>query len=138
MDKDLGYGRKLNGTEYDQRMVALHTNLPSNLSSEMERQVRRQELDITIDYRLGCNFPKEKREKLWEIQERIEKKRLRLIAKYLLSFVWKKLFIKGTQDLARELVAEYATVLSAEEMEQYFGKTEMENPTLPINPENFK
>ncbi len=138
MNTGLNYGPRLSGEEYDKRVVALHANLPTVLSREMERQVRRDELEITIDYRLGCAFPKDKRDLLWKVQERVEKKRVRLIFKYIFRRIFKKVFVHGARNLAGYLVDEYAKVLSQEELEMFFGKEEAENPTLPIDMENLK
>ena len=137
MDKRVDYGERLSGEEYDRRVVALHENLPPTLSPEEEKQVRRRELDAMIDYRLGRDFPKEKRNQLWKIQERIEKKRLSLMLKYLFRHLFRKNFLQSTQNLAGYLVDEYAEVLSREELESFFGKEEVDNPALPVNNEHF-
>ncbi len=133
----MDYGVKLSGEAYDQRVVALHENLPPVLSPEMEREVRRQELDAMIDYRLGCDFPREKREQLWKIQEEIEKKRISLMFKYLFKRLFKKPFIHSAQNLAGYLVDEYAKVLSRQELEMFFGKEEVSDPALPVESGHF-
>ena len=138
MSVDLDYGTRLSGEEYDKRIVALHANLPPVLSTEMERKVRREELEITIDYRLGCNFPKYKRDMLWKVQEKVEKKRIFLIFKYLFRHIFKKNLVRSAQNLAGYLVDEYAKVLSQDELEMFFGKNEVENPNLPIDIEKFQ
>ena len=129
----MDYGTNLSGEEYDKRVVALHENLPHALSREMEKQLRREELEAMIDYRLGRNFPKEKRDLLWKVQERIEKKRTLLMLKYLFRHFFKKSFVQSAQNLAGYLVDEYATVLSKEELEMFFGKNEAADPALPID-----
>lgn len=133
----MDYGVKLSGEEYDKRVVALHENLPSTLSREMERQLRREELEAMIDYRLGCNFPKEKRDLLWKVQERIEKKRTLLMFKYLFRHLFKKSFVQNAQNLTGYLVDEYAKVLSKEELEMFFGQNEAADPALPIDMNNL-
>lgn len=138
MSVNLDYGPRLSGEEYDKRIIALHANLPPILSPEKERLVRREELEITIDYRLGCNFPKYKRDMLWKVQEKVEKKRVLLIFKYLFRHIFKKALVRSAQNLAGYLVDEYAKVLSPDELEMFFGKNELENPNLPIDIENLK
>ena len=138
MNTELDHGPCLLGEEYDKRIVELHANLPSTLSSEMERQVRRKEMDIAIDYRLGCNFPNHRRDQLWEVQERVEKKSGRLMFKYMFRRFFLKDFAQSAQNLAGYLVAEYAKVLSQKELEQYFGKDEARNPALPIDLDSLK
>ncbi len=131
------YGTKLSGEEYDKRIVALHENLPPTLSREMERQLRHDELETMIDYRLGCNFPKEKRDMLWKVQERVEKKRTLLMLKYLFRHLFKKSFVHSAQNVAGYLVDEYAKVLNKEELEIFFGQNEAADPALPIDMNNF-
>ena len=138
MKTELDHGLCLSGEEYDKRIAALHANLPPTLSPDMERQVRRKEMEIAIDYRLGCTFPKHRRHQLWEVQERVEKRRVRLIFQYLFRRFFSKGFARSAQNLAGYLVDEYAKVLSREELEQYFGKDEVRNPALPIDIENLK
>ena len=133
----MNYGTKLSGKEYDKCIVSLHENLPSLLSREMERQLRRDELEIMIDYRLGCNFPKVKRDLLWKVQERTEKKRTLLIFKYLFRHLFKKSFVHSAQNLAGYLVDEYAKVLSKEELEMFFGQNEVADPALPVDMNNL-
>ena len=137
MNTELDHGVCLSGEEYDKRIVDLHENLPPTLSPNMERQVRRQEMDIAIDYRLGCNFPKHRRDQLWEVQEQLEKRRVRLMFKYLFRRFFSKVLARRAQDLAGYLVDEYAKVLSREELEKYFGKDEARDPALPIDLENL-
>lgn len=138
MKTELDHGLCLSGEEYDKRIVELHAILPPTLSPEMERQVRRKEMEIAIDYRLGCNFPKHRRDQLWEVQERVEKRRGRLMFKYLFRRFFSKVFAHSAQNLAGYVVDEYAKVLSREELEKYFGKDEVRNPALPIDIENLK
>lgn len=137
MSTELDHGPCLSGEEYDKRIVDLHKNLPPTLSREMERQVRRQEMDIAIDYRLGCNFPKHRRDQLWEVLKRVEKRRGRLMFKYLFRRFFSKVFARSAQNLAGYLVDEYAKVLSREELEKYFGKDEARDPALPIDLEKL-
>lgn len=134
----MSHGPCLSGEEYDKRIVDLHENLPPTLSPEMERQVRRQEMDIAIDYRLGCKFPKHRRDQLWEVQNQVEKRRGRLMFKYLFRRLYSRAFTRNAQNLAGYLVDEYAKVLSREELKKYFGEDEARDPALPIDLENLK
>ena len=133
MGAHLDYGSRLSGEAYDKRIVELHQNLPPTLSSEMERRVRREELEAAIDYRLGRNFPKDRRDKLWETEERIEKRRIRLMFKYLFKNLFRKLFLHSAQSLANYVIEEYAKVLNRDELEMFFGKDELEHPSLPVD-----
>lgn len=104
----------------------------------VESRVRRQELDLSIDHRLGCAFPSERRELLWKIQERIERKRLWLAFRSLLSGIFSRPLVSGAQKLAEDLLREYAQVLTPEELEVYFNLRQGEQPSLPVEGNSFK
>lgn len=138
MRNDLGYGPRISGEEYDRRIIALHRDLPPVPGRDEEVAVRRKELDLAIDHRLGLDFPRDKREALWAIQERIEKKRGRLILKHLLGKLFSRGLVQDAQDLSRYLVKEYEKVLSQKELECFFGREEVRNPGLPVDLEHLK
>ncbi len=95
--------------------------------------MRRQELDLAIDHRLGRDFPQERREALWAIQQRIEKKRLRLGLKYLFRKLFAKSLARDAQGLAGYMVDEYAKAMTKTELESFFGLQEGQRPALPID-----
>ena len=127
------YGSRLTGEEYDRQIVALHSGLPAIPSREQDRQVRRAALDLAIDHRLGRNFPRDRRNALWAIQERLERKRVRLMATYLLKRLFGKSLVPQARGLAGYVVDQYATVLSPAELESFFGADEVRSPNLPVD-----
>jgi hypothetical protein len=100
--------------------------------------VRRRELELAIDHRLGRDFPLERREALWAAKERVEKKRLRLGVKFLVKRLFAKNVNKEAQGLAGYMVDEYAKVLNAAELESFFGLKKGERPELPIDIDELK
>lgn len=131
--EDLGHGPRLSGAEYDRLIVALHEDLPEVPSREQDRLTRQKELHLTIDYRLGKNFPAKQREALWNVQERVERKRGRLLWKYLVRKLIGGSINREAQGLAGFLVDEYAKVLNQAELECYLGEEEVGRPGLPID-----
>jgi hypothetical protein len=129
----LPYGPRLGDDEYDRRVVALHTGLPAAPDREQRRRVRRAELELAIDHRLGRDFPRERREALWAVAERIERHRLRLFLGHLLRRLFPAALARAGQRMASFVVAEYATVLRPEELEAYFGADEVRAPGLPVD-----
>jgi len=138
MNDDLGYGPRLTDEEYDKQIIELHRGIPPTLSKEQELQIRRQELELAIDHRLGRDFPRSKRETLWAIQQKVDKKRFRLIFKYMLRKFFASSLARDAQGLAGYLVHEYAKVLSQKELESFFGAEEARHPALPIDLEQLK
>lgn len=138
MNVDINHGPRLTGEEYDRRITKLYSGLPPAPSKAQEKQIQRQELDLAIDHRLGQDFPLSRREALWAIQLRVEKKHFWLMFKYFLRRFFAKRLARDAQGLAGYLVDEYAKVLSQAELKSYFGKEESRNPTLPIDLEQLK
>ena len=138
MSNDINHGPRLTDEEYDKRIIKLHSELPPELTKEQDRQIRRQELELAINHRLGRNFPPHRREALWDAQQRVEKKRLKLIFKYLLRRFFAKSLARDAQGLAGYLIDEYAKVLNKTELENFFGTEEARRPALPIDLERLK
>ena len=138
MDSDLGYGPCISIEEYEKKTHDLYNQLPPEPSREQDEQVRRHELELTIDHRLGINFPHERREALWAVQQQVERKRLWLIGRYLLKCILPSSIAKGAQQLADGVVKEYSKVLSRKELEHFFGESETQHPALPIEPQRLK
>lgn len=132
-DEAHGYGPRLTGEEYDRRIVALHSGLPAIPSREEDRRVRRAALDLAVDHRLGRDFPRDRRNALWAVQERLERKRIKLMATYLLKRLFGQSLAPQARGLAGYVVDQYATVLSPSELEKFFGVEEVRSPGLPLD-----
>ena len=133
MQPEPEYGPRLSNEEYESRILDLYRNLPPMPSADQDREVRRQELDLAIDHRLGQNFPADRRSALWAAQQSIEKKRLRLGMKYLLRRLTTAFFSRNAQSLAGYAAEEYAKVLSPEELKRFLDLKEGEPPVLPVD-----
>jgi hypothetical protein len=125
------HGDRLSEAEYERRVVALHAGLPPNPPKECQRELRRAELDLAIDHRLGRDFPLPRRRDLWEIQERVERRRKRLVFRLLLDIVRTGSLERGANRLARDTVAAYGRVLTPGELDAFFGEAEARDPRLP-------
>jgi len=130
---DLGHGSRLSDREYEQQIVALYDGLQPSPGKETEAKIHRRELDLTIDHRLGKDFPEARRDELWNIQQRVEKKRLRLMFHWLLHFISYRWLYARANKLAGYLVDEYAQVLTKDELQAFFDLGENERPALPID-----
>lgn len=133
-DRDLGFGPRLSDAEYQRRIAELYA-LPNDGSDEADQALRRKELDLRVDHRLGCYFPKERRAALWQVQQRVEKKRLSLAFRHFMRQMLNKLLVHDTQRLARFAADEFAQVLSRSELERFLGVSDASNPQLPIDRE---
>lgn len=122
----LSHGRKLTRHEYERAVVQLFQEADGiGKTPEERRQLRRKELELMIDHRLGMDFPRTRRDALWQVQEGIERRRVRMLAKSLAVRLLPRLLgERRAADLARQLMAEYAQVLSPEEMLALLGPLE--------------
>lgn len=107
-------------------------------TKEQDEAVRQAELNLAIDHRLGREFPSERRQALWAIRQRVEKRRLRLGLKYLFRRLFGKNLARDAQGLAGYMVDEYAKVLDEAELESFFGLRKGERPKLPIDLDQLK
>jgi len=133
---DLGHGPRLTDEEYDRRVVGLHEGRPPMPSREEDRALRRAELELAIDHRLGRDFPAARRERLWQVLEQVERRRLRLVGRYLLGrlFTREKGPAKSANRLAGWMVDHFADVLDPRELESFFELGGAE-PRLPVDVE---
>lgn len=116
----LPYGRRISDEEYDRRVVALHTSAAVH-RNDRGKELRRAELNLALDHRLGQDFPAERRRLLWQAQERIDRHRRRLAVHSLLGMVRTRSIEGAATGLARDLVRAYAQVLTRAELDAFFG-----------------
>lgn len=138
MVKDLGYGECISGKEYDRRIVELHSHASPMPSKEEDREIRRKELNLAIDHRLGVKFPQNRRDQLWEVMEHVERRRLSLGLKYVFKKVlMRKAVSRGLVDkangLAGIMVDEFAKILNTQELYRFFQLKPGEQPSLPVD-----
>ena len=138
MDDDADYGPRLSGVEYDRRIVQLYDRSPSKTTREQNRSLIRQELELRIDYRLGQEFPRNRRDDLWRVQQRVERRRLWFGVQYVLRHISRRRVSADAQQLAAGVVKEYARVLSRTELALFLGENEARNPALPTHPDRTR
>ena len=139
MSTDLpDHGPRLSDEEYERRVVGLHQGRPPMPEADEDRWLRRQELDLAIDHRLGERFPQARRDALWAVCERIERRRLRLGVAHLVRRLLPRRLARQAQGLAGAMVSEYAKVLNAHELRSFFSLAEGEVPMLPIDSEQIR
>lgn len=126
------YGSRLTVTEYERRLVELHRGLSPEPTAAVDAELQRRVLNLSIDHRLGIAFPRERRAALWAVHHRLEKRRLWLALRYYLRKVLPRGDAPGDQHFAREVFDEYATVLSARELEAFLGVADRASAALPI------
>lgn len=132
MGNEINHGSRLSERDYERRIVDLYSRAPEHAAADEE--LRRRTLDLTIDFRLGREFPAARRDALWKIQTTVEKRRFRMMLSWLSHAMPFSLLHGRANDLARYLVSEYATVLTDEELALFFDLKKNERPVLPVDP----
>lgn len=127
------HGPVISDAEYERRIAALYEGLPPLPSREIERGIRRRELDILIDHRLGSRFPRERRDALWEAQQRVEKRRLRLGLHAFVKAILPGGFERHAQGLAGFVVREFGKVLDEAELRRFFDVGAGRPAALPFD-----
>jgi hypothetical protein len=79
------------------------------------------EFDLAIDYRLGRNFPRERRRMLHAIRERFDNERSRLVHLLSAGRVDEDAFRQRLQVLVDAMAARYADVLMPQEYGEFIG-----------------
>lgn len=133
----VNYGPRLTDEQYDKSLVDLHKDLPPVISQKLQQQISQQELNLAIDYRLGLGFPSQKREAMWSVKQRVERRLLWMMTKYLLRRFFAKSLVRDARGFAGYLVDAYRKVLTDEELKQFFGE-DADNPTLPVELDQLK
>lgn len=112
------YGKKITKQEYE----ALIVNLFENSKNIGEQDLKKAELNLHIDYRLGKNFPNDRREKIWEIYSGIDDKIFKRKAKILiLTILPNALRNYFWSNFIHSMEKEFLCVLSKSELESLFG-----------------
>lgn len=117
------YGVRLSQAEYERRLVALYSGGPP-LPSEAQTRKRDQiELHLLVDYHLGMEFPKSRREQLWQAKQKLDARRGWHLFLGLLTRPW-----DAGSVMMRAQVREFSQVLNAAELLAF----------LDLSPEDLK
>lgn len=119
MGQAVEFGRRISGEEYDRRVAELYNGVPAVPDEKLDLELRRRELDLQIDHRLGVEFPVERRKRLFEVQRELDRVGPVSLLRYALGLVMPWFLLRHSRLLARDTVRAYAKVLSEEELRQF-------------------
>lgn len=100
--------------------------------------VMQKEFYLLIDYRLGEDFPLQRRASLWEILTRVRKQQIRTRIKYLFRMIRGKIFVSELQSLIDIVANEFALHLNQDEYLALLGEEFGHCPKLPLDPTKLK
>lgn len=116
----------MNEKEYMKRVSSLFEKIRAESAANEEEETlfkryRDAEFDLTVEYRLGPDFPTERREALRAVYQQVQNHTEELRKKYLSGDLQKQEFVDLMQSSTADTVKKYATVLTQEEIAAFFG-----------------
>ena len=126
------HGPTMSQSAYMEAIDALYAdfaNAPAK--TKIPDEVLRKELELTIDHRLGIFFPRERRNHLWLVQQRIAENYLRFgkvkaLVYWLVSFVRPQVLVNKLEELNQFAVTELESAFTKEELIAFAGGPEIE------------
>lgn len=128
----LKYGPTMSVQAYQDAITALYSAYEGKpAKTKIPETVLRKELDLTIDHRLGVFFPRERRNHLWLVQQRIADNYLRFgkwkaIMYWLVSFIRPQMLTAKLEELNEFAVQELESAFTKEELIAFAGGPELD------------
>jgi hypothetical protein len=104
-------GEKLTRAEYEARVIELHASGSPMPSESQELAIRRAELNLLIDHKLGAELSRERRDALWMEQARVDR---HLPWRVLVGFL--KHPTHPSDEIAKSQVRAFANILTPVEL----------------------
>lgn len=130
------YGQKISDDKYRSSTIILavvHSATPKESGSAY----RKKQLSLDIDYKLGQDFPVDRREQLWKSVQKHEKYRIGLMIVGGVANIFGLRWFTGKiiQHLVKSIRNAYLKVLSLEDTNAILGP---DSETLPLGAVNEK
>lgn len=132
----------MNEKEYMERISGLYEKIRAESAANEEEAILFEryhdaEFDLTVEYRLGQDFPAERREALRAIHQQVQNQTEELRKKYASGDLREREFLDLMQASTTDMAEKYATVLTQEEMTAFFGHGEGAYK-LPFSSDEFE
>ena len=121
--------------DYLERLGGLYATLKSEMPQASDEEIfsiyREREFDLTIDFRLGTDFPEERRRAL-KIYQRQVLRHMEELKSYLAAGKMAAIdYGQAIQRLVKQMKTELAELLNKKEMEALWGQG---FPGIPLDP----
>ena len=110
----------------------LRSEMPQASDQEIFETFRQREFDLTLDFRLGEEFPIERRQALKEIHNQIVIRMEELQSAMVVGRMTPADYTAAVQLLVKQMMEKYGAVLDSEEREAFLGDG---IPGIPLDPE---
>jgi len=129
---------KMTEREYMERVAGLFEKVKAEAATEDEtvllERYREAEFDLTVDYRLGVDFPQERREALRKIQRQSRDHTEAIKAEFLFGKLTNEEFAARMQAATAAMIEACRSVLTPAELEALVGSEEGDLH-LPLSPD---
>lgn len=126
----------LSEAEYLERLGGLVEKLRSEMPQASDQEIfslyREREFDLLIDFRLGADFPKERRQELKEVQQQVMHRMEVLASAVFSGKMTNHDYAAAIQQLVHEMAAEWSALLDPQELEA-LGAHGI--PGIPLDPD---
>lgn len=130
------YGRCLTEAEYSKRLAELFQGIDYTVSGEVvQEQIAANEFNLLIDFKLGVDFPKDKRDALGEARNRVLKHHELLAGRFQAGELSaEELALQIQQKIPAMMAEEFSKILPAEDLEKLLGLVDGQVPEIPADP----
>lgn len=122
-------------SEYLERLSGLYektrVDTPSGDALEIFERYRDAEFDLNIDYRLGVDFPDDRRAALRAIWKKALQDTEELKTRYAAHALSGESFAEAMQALTKNMADQYSALLSPDEMSAFLGGGPHSLPIMP-------
>jgi hypothetical protein len=130
----LKHGPTMSIEAYQEAIDNLYSEYADVRDIKVTDELLRKELELTIDHRLGVFFPRERRNHLWLVQQRIATNYLKFgkykaIMYWLISFIRPQVLVTKLEELNSFAVQELESAFTKEELIAFAGGPELISTT---------
>ena len=140
---NLSYGPCLSEEEYISKLAELRI-LSSSLAASgespesIDKRTATIELNLTIDIKLGVNFPEEKRKPMRRVHRAIQSRRGELASRLGAGDLTNEDFANEMQGLTQWMAVEFGKILNDDELCALLDIEPGTAPVLPIDPKKIR
>ena len=130
------YGRCLTEEEYSKRLAGLFQGIDYAASGGVDQeQIAAKEFDLLIDFKLGIDFPKDKRVALGDARKRAREHHELLARRFQTGELSaEELALEIKQKIPAMMAVEFSKILPAEDVEKLLGIVDGQVPEIPVDP----
>lgn len=136
MTNDKPYGKCLTQEEYSNKVSEMfQENITGTAQQYSPEEIARNEFNLLIDYKLGVDFPEEKRKALIGSRNRIQMYHVQLVKRFQAGeFSNEEFAVEVQQKIPAMMVEEFAKILPHGELNKLFDIVNGQVQVIPVDP----